>query len=496
MVPQRSALTWPARSRASLAILLSLLSAAGLGASALAGITAANAAAAARPAMQVSAAAAATCAVTATRHVQCWGDVVNGQAKVPAGTYRQVSAGSNGYACAITTKGRLACWGGGQYACAVATAGGLKCWGNDPNITGTVPDGRFTAVAAGQQFACGIETGGGLHCWGPSGTPAPPSGKFTAVSAAYGNPVDYACALTSGGQVKCWGTGPDGVTSPPRVHFSSFSVGLINCCGITSGQIRCWGASTQGILVPPSGKYAQVSTGDEYACAVTTTRLIRCWGQPGFDDLGAQPAVPAPAPASSLLQGAAYSYAFPNSRGLPAGTFSVSHGALPAGLKMSGNGVLSGTPAAPGSFTFTVTVANVEGSKHAQFTVRVASTLLGFGSPRAGAGVANSRKPLAVAFRLGSYRGVRLRNSPASKLATKITLSANASGAAPVSAADCACHPARHEFTCQLPRPAHVRTGKAHPYYLSVYERLGARYLLVPLTKALTSGNPKMIYYK
>jgi len=488
-----------------------------------AGSLAATAAAAtpAKVKVEVSAAANFSCAVAASQRVQCWGDVVNGQQNVPAGHYSYVSAGYSGYACAITTSKHLKCWGGGpdglptgilkppagtftalstgaSFACAVSTAKALKCWGNDPQVVGQELAGKFTAVAAGTISACAIDTKGLMYCWGNSdGAVNPPSGGFKAVSASGTSPgaSGYACGLRAGGAVNCWGHGPTSVLARHVARLSSVSVFDVNGCGISSGRVVCWGDNTQGQLDPPSGKYTEVSAGAEYACAVTVTSLVRCWGQPGFNDLGAPPVTPAPAPPGGAVQGRSYSYAIPSSPGYPAGTFTVSHGALPPGLRLSGSGALSGSPTAPGSFTFTVTVVNLEGSKSAAFTIDVASTLIGFVTPRNGA-VDGSHHPLKVGFRLGSYQGALLGRTSARRLQTKVTVSANANGKAPVSSALCTYSAAKHEFTCQLARPAKVHTGKAHPYYLTVYERLGAKYVTVPLTKALTSGNPEVIYYR
>ncbi len=74
------------------------------------------------------------------------------------------------------------------------------------------------------------------------------------------------------------------------------------------------------------------------------------------------PVFTADSPASSVSEGVSYSYTFTAS-GSPAPTFAVTSGSLPTGLSLnSSTGVLSGTPSATGSFTFTVTASNVAGS--------------------------------------------------------------------------------------------------------------------------------------
>jgi hypothetical protein len=56
-------------------------------------------------------------------------------------------------------------------------------------------------------------------------------------------------------------------------------------------------------------------------------------------------------------------------------SWSVSGGALPGGLTLSGSGLLSGTPSAAGSFTFTVKVADAARSGTQQLTLVVATPL-------------------------------------------------------------------------------------------------------------------------
>ena len=349
--------------------------------------------------VQVSAASNFNCAVTLAKTVQCWGSDAGGEEAVPSGRYSYVSAGFGGYACAITVSKTLKCWGGGpdglptgildppagkfialssgeQFACAIATSKAVTCWGNNPDVVGMQPAGAFTAVAAGATFACAIDTGGKLECWGDPDAPlSPPAGTFTAVTASPGVQGGrlFGCAITANGRVSCWGPGAGNILRPPAEAFSSISASPLDVCGLSGQRVICWGNSAQGILNPQAGKYTGVSTGLEYACAVTTANLVHCWGQPGFGDLGARPATPAPVPSAHATQGEAYAAAFHSSAGSPAGTFRVSSGTLPPGLKLSGRGALSGTPTTAGTFTFTVTVSNLIGSKHRQFTITVAS---------------------------------------------------------------------------------------------------------------------------
>ncbi|HEV3412424.1 MAG TPA: MBG domain-containing protein [Puia sp.] len=66
-----------------------------------------------------------------------------------------------------------------------------------------------------------------------------------------------------------------------------------------------------------------------------------------------------------------YGAAYPRQKitvtgGSPPYTFSISKGSLPTGMSLSANGVLSGTPGAAGTYTFTVTAKEKSGGRHEQ----------------------------------------------------------------------------------------------------------------------------------
>lgn len=70
------------------------------------------------------------------------------------------------------------------------------------------------------------------------------------------------------------------------------------------------------------------------------------------------PSITTACPLSSATVGTAYSQAFAATGGAGALSFSISAGALPAGLTLTSGGVLSGTPTAAGTGTFTVQVTD------------------------------------------------------------------------------------------------------------------------------------------
>lgn len=79
-----------------------------------------------------------------------------------------------------------------------------------------------------------------------------------------------------------------------------------------------------------------------------------------------------PATLPDLPLNLAYSQTFTSSGGTGSKTFAVTSGALPAGLSLSAEGVLSGTPGTAGSYTFTITATDAAGAAFAQaYTVVV-----------------------------------------------------------------------------------------------------------------------------
>jgi HYR domain/Putative Ig domain/Regulator of chromosome condensation (RCC1) repeat len=341
-----------------------------------------------------------TCEVKLDDTLSCWGRDGSGSPMPapPIGTFQQVSAGMN-YNCGLHTDGTLDCWGiafttpTGPFiqvsvfenaACALHTDGTPECWGN---IT-TTPTGTFTQIAAGPDHACGVRTDGSITCWGnffyDFVSSPPPTGPFVQVSAGF----SFDCGIHVDGSVECWSGGYQPLSSPqfapPTGQFQLISVGYEHACGIKDdGTLACWGSDWLGVgdINPPNtGHYLQVAVEGRHGCAVRDDIAVVCWGDNSFGQapmLAATPSVLLTGISNTLYsqslsvadtnvhyagsggtQGAIYTVLNPQ--------FAVRSGALPPGLTLSPQGVISGTLNSSGSYNFAITASDDNGIEATQ----------------------------------------------------------------------------------------------------------------------------------
>ena len=203
--------------------------------------------------------------------LHCWGNDWAGRATPPAGRFALVSAGER-HTCAITTGGRIACWG-------YSDASGLT----------TPPPGVHVALSAGQWHTCALAVDKRVTCWGPTAEAAPtPPDTYTALSAG----ERHTCAITTGGRIACWpGAGEHhacddegcwpGYDDPLDLHadrspnfaFSSSSFSGGDCCV----YYVLWEAWADSRATPPPGAYVAISAGTHHTCALRPDRTIACW---------------------------------------------------------------------------------------------------------------------------------------------------------------------------------------------------------------------------
>ena len=191
-----------------------------------------------------------------------------------------------------------------------------------------------------------------------------------------------------------------GLAANGRLDASQQSQAASVQCGVPYGNpVR----NVDGSVVPLTGSgYNSGTNAIDTSAAGTSSYTWITETNPGSEFSGtltvtvdgpcpAAPAITSGVPTTPAATESPYSFAV-TATGVPAPTFSITAGSLPAGLSLSATtGVISGTPTTTGSFTFTVTATNSAGSDSKQYTVQVdAGPVITSGAPT---GVAAVGKP-------------------------------------------------------------------------------------------------------
>jgi alpha-tubulin suppressor-like RCC1 family protein len=196
-----------------------------------------------------------TCALTTNGGVKCWGHNYYGQLgdgtttdrSTPvdvSGLTSDVTAITTGFnhTCALTSSGKVKCWGynvEGQLGDRTTTNRSTPVTVND--LTSGI-----AAITAGGLHTCAMTTYGRVCCWGGNGdgqlgdgsfieklTPVTVGGLASGASAIAAG-VGYTCTLAGQGRLKCWGSDFSGIVDSPagqlglgRIAISSVPVDVV-----------------------------------------------------------------------------------------------------------------------------------------------------------------------------------------------------------------------------------------------------------------------------
>ncbi len=323
-----------------------------------------------------------TCGVQPDLTAACWGDNISegpGQSHPPAETrFLEVNAGYN-TACGVTISRTIACWGsntsgkvdnvpsgsfihvapGFNFVCALRTDSTPVCWGgNDAGQVSNMPANEtFRELTVGIRHACGLRANGTVVCWGSNtyGQLTVPAGTYYSINS--GNFTVCGIRASRDRPIECWGRNNGGQLTEVEGSYVQVSAGFAHVCALEPDRtITCWGRNSEGQAVAPAGTFVNVSAGTFHSCAMPTSGPpARCWGNNAAGRV--QPSLSAAVPAGMV--GVPYSKQLAMSTHLaPAPTFKLVTSALPPGVTMTPQGLLSGTPSAVGTYQFTVSAAN------------------------------------------------------------------------------------------------------------------------------------------
>lgn len=232
-----------------------------------------------------------------------WGDNINGQlgdgttdpalspvatdtsGELAGVTVTKVSAGDNA-TCALTTEGRVYCWGFGGNG---ALGNGSVADSAVPvaiDASGVMDDKEVIDINVMSGSACAITSDGKVYCWGSNDFGQ--LGNGTLVSASAPVAVDTSgvladrratslgsggfattCVTLDDGGAACWGAGIFGSMGNGTNAVYNTTPVLVSMAGVLSGK-----------------DVAQLAVGTFHVCALTTDTTLACWGRNGEGELG------------------------------------------------------------------------------------------------------------------------------------------------------------------------------------------------------------------
>jgi alpha-tubulin suppressor-like RCC1 family protein len=256
------------------------------------------------------------CLLTAGGGVRCWGSNVSGQLGVGDRSDSFVPRDVPGLESGVVEVA-AANWS----TCALTTDGKVKCWGNSVSLGSTgAPGGAYlspvevadltgaVSIRSGRDSNCALTSDGQVYCWGQVynvGIPGGPLDQPHATGIA-GLPAvraislgdNRACALTLNGLVLCWT--PQNLALVPGLSSGvrTVAAGRHSCVITETGTAKCWGLNDAGQLgapapddetpvdVPGLSGLQSIAVGEGRSCAVGSSGEVTCWGRRNWGLVG------------------------------------------------------------------------------------------------------------------------------------------------------------------------------------------------------------------
>lgn len=216
-----------------------------------------------------------SCAVLADGTAQCWGDGIgtgSGDTTLDLGGEKAVSVAMKQYVgFALTESGRLLSWGND-----------INMLGRETSLNTDLTPRRVEHLppvrdfSASDKHACALSTDGRLFCWGRGDNGALGLGyirtEYYPVEVLFSGSAwpaqvsasdTHTCARMTDGTLDCWGGSNSighlgyedtaGVYRPRKVEgltdVVAVAVGTLSTCALSKdGRVRCWGDNTYGQL--------------------------------------------------------------------------------------------------------------------------------------------------------------------------------------------------------------------------------------------------------